>query len=475
MVSATPPLVSGGLPVIGHLVEMLRDRETLFKRGHAEHGDLFAMKLGPQSVLVVTGAEYNRVFYTETDKSLNMQDGYSFLKAAFGEILFVASQDAYYNQRPVLQEIFKRERMVSYIKAMNIEVQRWLDSLGQSGQIDMTQAMLRLTQYVAGRAFIGPDFEQELGEEFWQDYSAISASLDPVLPPHLPLPKFWRRDQAKKKITQTLTRLIQKRREHPDRYDDLITTLLTTPLKDGSFMTDEAIVILFMGLIFAGHETTAGQATWLIALLLQHADYLDLVKAEVGGEIAYGQALDAAALSKLNHMYWAIDETTRLRPSADTQLRTVSTPIKIGDYEIPSGWRLMVSGATSHHMSNVFSNPEAFDPLRFSPERGEGKNPFAIIGFGGGIHKCTGMNFAKNEMAIIAALFFQQFDAELLSSDIRVVMGHGANHPSEVLVRYQRKPLTALTDAATLREAAAAGCPHIQKHLAAEQNGYSAN
>ena len=54
-------------------------------------------------------------------------------------------------------------------------------------------------------------------------------------------------------------------------------------------------------------------------------------------------------------------------------------------------------------------------------------------------------------------------------------MGRGANHPSEVLVRYQRKPLTALTDAATLREAAAAGCPHIQKHLAAEQNEYSAN
>jgi hypothetical protein len=76
------------------------------------------------------------------------------------------------------------------------------------------------------------------------------------------------------------------------------------------------------------------------------------------------------------------------------------------------------------------------------------------------------MNFAKNEMAMITALFFQQFDYELLSSDIHMVTGMGANHPSEVRVRYRRKPLTELTDEATIREAAAAGCPHIRQHLA---------
>ncbi len=468
MASSVPPMVSGGLPVLGHVVEMLRDREALFKRGYAEHGDLFAIQLGPQPTLVVTGAEHNRLFYTETDKSLNMQDGYSFLKASFGEVLFTASSEKYYNQRPVLQELFRRERMVGYIDAMNVEVQRWLDSLGQSGEIDLTRAMLRLTQYVAGRAFIGKNFADELGDDFWDEYAAISASLDMVLPPNLPLPKFIRRDRAKKKITQTLSKVIQERRQHPDQYDDLITTLLTTPLKDGSMMTDEDIVTLFMGLIFAGHETTAGQAAWLLALLMQHPAYLSLVQSEIREHIAYGAKIDAGVLSKLDHIYWAIDETTRLRPSADTQLRTVETPIKIGEYEIPAGWRVMVSAATSHLLPDVYSNPEQFDPLRYSPERGEGKNPFAIVGFGGGIHKCTGMNFAKNEMAVIAALLFQQFDVELLSREIHVVTGNGANHPSEVRVRYKRKPLSDLADAATIREAVAAGCPHMRQH-AAEQ------
>ena len=470
MTVTVPPMVSGGLPVIGHLVEMLRNREALFKRGYAEHGDLFAIKLGPQPVLVISGAEHNKVFYTETDKSLNMQEGYAFLKASIGEVLFTASAEAYYNQRPLLQEIFKRERMTGYIEAMNAEVQGWLDALGQSGELDVTKEMLRLTQYVAGRALIGQAFAQELGDEFWQEYAAISASLDPVLPPNLPLPKFKRRDRAKQKISATLKQVIETRRQHPGEYDDLITILLTTPLKDGTFLPEEQIVTIFMGLLFAGHETTAGQAAWLVALLLQNREYLALVQAEIRQNVAYGGLVDANVLHKLEHMYWAIDETTRLRPSADTQIRTVTTPLQVGGYEIPAGWRLMVSAATSHVKADVFANPDQFDPHRYAPERGEGKNPFAIVGFGGGIHKCTGMNFAKNEMAIITALLFQQFDVDLLSREVHVVTGNGANHPSEVRVRYQRKPLSELTDAATIREAVAAGCPHVRQHAAAEQN-----
>lgn len=468
MTAMLPPIVSGALPVVGHALEMIRNREGLFKRGHAEHGDLFAIKLGPQYALIITGAEHNRQLYTETDKTLNMQDGYTFLKEAIGEVLFTASKEVYYNQRPALQEIFRRDRMVNYINGMNSAIQRWLDSLGQSGEVDLTKEMLKLTQHVAGYAFIGPDFEKELDDEFWANYGYISQSLDPVLPPNLPLPKFKRRDRANKEIKKTLSALIEKRRQNPEKYDDLISDLLKTPMKDGSIMNDQQIVNIFMGLIFAGHETTAGQAAWLIALLLQHPDYLDFVREEIQERVTYGKPIDAAVLSNLDYIYWAIDETTRMRPSADTQMRTVDEPMKVGEYEIPAGWRMMVSAATSHFLPDVFANPEEFDPLRFSAERGEGKNPFAIVGFGGGIHKCTGMNFAKNEMAIIAALFFQQFQVELLNNDIKVVVGNGANHPSEVRVRYQRRPLTQLVDASTIREAAAAGCPHIRQHMAEE-------
>ena len=439
MEANVPPLASGGLPGVGHLIEMLRDRNSLFRRGYAEHGDVFSLKLGPRYAAVITGAEYNRLFYTETDKALNMNDGYTFLREAIGEVLFIAPAADYYNQRPVMQQIFRRDRMPLYIEAMNIEVQRWLDSLGESGEVEVTQAMLKLTQHVAGRALIGPDFEAELGDEFWRNYLDISKSLDPVLPPNLPLPKFWRRDRANKRIRQTLRQLIHQRREHLDAHDDMVTTILKTPQSDGTTMSDDIMMSLIIGLIFAGHETTAGQAAWLMALLLQHRDYLEVVQEEIREHTVYGHPLDAQALAKLRHIHWAIDETTRTHPSADVQVRTVESPVSLDGYRIPAGWRLIASGKTSHYMPSVFKDPERFDPWRHAPERGEGKGSFSIIGFGGGAHKCIGMNFAKNEMTILAALFFQQFDAELLSRDVHDVLGHGASRPSEVLVRYRRK------------------------------------
>lgn len=137
-----PPTVSGDLPVLGHALEMMRDREKLFTRGYREHGDVFAIKLGPRYAAVVSGAENNKLVYTQTDKALNMQDAYQFLKASLGEVLFTASKEAYYNQRPVLQEIFRRERMAGYIQAMNFEIQHWIDGLGNEGTMDLSAEML---------------------------------------------------------------------------------------------------------------------------------------------------------------------------------------------------------------------------------------------------------------------------------------------------------------------------------------------
>jgi sterol 14-demethylase len=88
----------------------------------------------------------------------------------------------------------------------------------------------------------------------------------------------------------------------------------------------------------------------------------------------------------------------------------------------------------------LFDSPDTFDPLRFAPDRAEDKqNRFALIGFGGGTHKCTGMNFANTEMTIITALLFQQFDVELVTQHPQVQHGLGANRPSKTVVRYRRK------------------------------------
>jgi len=120
----------------------------------------------------------------------------------------------------------------------------------------------------------------------------------------------------------------------------------------------------------------------------------------------------------------------------------VDEEIEIGGYVIPAGWKVQVSSEIAHRLPEFFDEPDYYDPLRFSPERAEDKSDrFALIGFGGGTHKCIGMNFANTEINVITTLLLQQFDLELETPKPSVKRGTGANRPTPTIIRYRRREL----------------------------------
>jgi sterol 14alpha-demethylase len=435
--SKAPPVVSGALPWIGHLPQFMRNRDALMKRGFDEHGAVFSLRL-PSPVAVVGGSQLNRWFFSETDRTLNISKPLEFLRAALGEVLLSAPKEVYDAQRPILKAVFSNERMRGYVQAMNVEVERWVASLGDRGELEISQAMLRLTQNVAGHALLGPRFREELGDEFWSAYGDVSLSIDPVLPPHWPFPKFLRRDKARETIRRIIHPAYERRRRDPAAYDDVLALLANTPILAGRTLDPDLAVLLVMGLMFAGHETTAGQAAWSVILPLQHEPVRHRLEQHVRALPAH-DPLGAKELRSLDFAYRIVDETTRMRPSADILIRSVEEPVDIGGYQIPKGWRVMASGTVSHNIASQFKDPERFDPDRFSSDRGEGNDAWAIMGFGGGRHKCTGMTFAKNEIVVILAKLYGQFDLQLVSKDPVIVRGSGANRPSPTILRYQRR------------------------------------
>ncbi len=454
MPKPTPPFVSGALPTLGHALEFREDRTALIRRGFEEHGNIFAIKLANQNVAILIGPENQKVFFMETDKALGIQAPYRFLRAMFGEVLFLAPHDVYLEHRTVTLEAFRREKMLHYSDVMQEVVQRWLDSLGESGEIELTRTITHLVQEVAGNCFLGPEVHRQLGREFWDHYTDLAAGLDPLLPPDLPLPKFARRDRAKAGLQAVIGPVITERRANPDRYDDFLQDLVNKRMPDGSLADEELIVNLLVGLMFAGHETTAGQAAWTLILLLQNPDTLRVVQEEIARVAPYGTHIDAQRLAQLEYIGWAVREVERMRPSVDLLMRTVEQDLEVGDYLLPKGWLAQVAQDIGHNLPGLFEDPERFDPLRYAPGRAEDRqHRFALIGFGGGTHKCIGMNFANNEMTIITALLFQQFDVELVTKHPQVHRGLGASRPTATVIRYRRKPQAeTLSAAATQRE-----------------------
>ncbi|GLV53266.1 hypothetical protein KDH_01210 [Dictyobacter sp. S3.2.2.5] len=118
---ATPPMLSGS-PVVGNLLEFMKDRHGLLQRGFHTLGPIFGIRLLNQPVAFLIGPEYQQIFFTETDKKLSMHKSYAYLKAALGEVGFTAPPETYFAQRPILLKPFKSEKMIKYLAIMQEEV-----------------------------------------------------------------------------------------------------------------------------------------------------------------------------------------------------------------------------------------------------------------------------------------------------------------------------------------------------------------
>ena len=125
----------------------------------------------------------------------------------------------------------------------------------------------------------------------------------------------------------------------------------------------------------------------------------------------------------------------------------------------------MISPAISHMIPESFQNPERFDPERFAPPREEHKRTnYALIGFGGGKHRCIGMAFAYLQVRAIMSYLLRHFELELVSREPRPDYSGFVIGPIQpCLVRYRRRqplaqalPTDPATTAATQTQAPSA-------------------
>jgi sterol 14alpha-demethylase len=167
--------------------------------------------------------------------------------------------------------------------------------------------------------------------------------------------------------------------------------------------------------VFTAYITTAAQTSWTLIQLLQHPRYLTTVRDEQ--EVVLGnraENINLETLSRLERLEWAIKETERLQPVMSHYARYNTQSYDLGGYHIRRGWLTFVCPAVSHRLPEVFSNPEMYDPTRFSEDRAEDrKQPYSLIGFGAGLYKCPGASFGSNEMKCILSLLLQRFTLEL--------------------------------------------------------------
>ena len=87
---------------------------------------------------------------------------------------------------------------------------------------------------------------------------------------------------------------------------------------------------------------------------------------------------------------------------------------EFGGYHVPRNAYVNYSSWASHRLPEVFPEPEAFIPDRFTRERKAALPRGAYVPFGGGSRICIGKRFGQTEVKLVATMMLQRMRMELM-------------------------------------------------------------
>ena len=103
-----------------------------------------------------------------------------------------------------------------------------------------------------------------------------------------------------------------------------------------------------------------------------------------------------------------LDETLRLYPPAWIGPRRAVREFEFAGYHVPAGAYVNYCSWASHRLPEVFPEPEAFIPERFTRERKAALPRGAYVPFGGGSRICIGKRFGQTEVKLVATMVLQR-------------------------------------------------------------------
>jgi cytochrome P450 len=165
-------------------------------------------------------------------------------------------------------------------------------------------------------------------------------------------------------------------------------------------------------MMFAGHETTSVTLSWTFYLLSQNPEAEARLHAELD-QVLGGRAPALSDLPQLPYTRAVIDETLRLYPPAFGVTRQSIAEDTFGGYRLPANASLTLVFYNAHRDPRFWTEPDRFDPDRFSAERSANRPPFAYLPFAAGPRLCIGNQFALTEAQLVLASIAQRYQLRL--------------------------------------------------------------
>ncbi len=389
-----------GKPVLGRALEYARDPMTLFRRQWDDYGPVAPIRMMNDTWVMLLGPDACETALRNKDKAFANAPAWTLLVGPFFERgLMLLDFEEHHVHRRIMQQAFTRDRLEGYAAGMHPAIERGLAGWEAGPGFRAYPALKQLTLDVAADSFMGgaEDTTAEEMECVNQAFIDCVQAAAAIVRRDLPFTRWRRGHRGRAVLEKFLGHYLPARRA--TRTDDLFSALCHIESDDGERFSDRDVVNHMIFLMMAAHDTSTITLSTMLQLLGQHPEWQERCRAESD---ALGPRPGLAELEGLVSLDLVMKECLRLRAPVPVVVRRTVADTAVLGTRIPRGTYVTVALQFSHLMDELWTDPETFDPERFSEERREDKSHrHAWEPFGGGVHKCLGMYFAGAEIKAV--------------------------------------------------------------------------
>ncbi len=402
-------------------LEIVRDKIIAFEKFRYKMGPIYEVKTPFRKVIATSNPDHIKQVLQENNKNYTKSFAYDKLRLLLGNGLLTSEGDFWRRQRRLAQPAFYKEKLAEIGKGMIQETEEMLkkwESYALTGEsLNLTQEMTGITLSIVAKALFFSDLTTKTDEISKDVTIAIEEGSNRIdnpwaLPIWVPTPHNRHIQKTVNRLDAVIYGMIEYRRKSGHQYMDLLSMLMDAVDEEtGEKMENLQLRDEVMTIFIAGHETTATAMHWILFLLLSNPDKLKILEKEVL-EITGDGIFTVEKLRNMPYLKQVIEEGMRLYPPAYVVGRRSIQADKLGEYDIPPGYNVVMPVYVLHRDPEYWENPLAFKPERFHPDTMKSVHKYAYLPFGGGPRLCIGNNFALMEMQIILAMMLQRFSLE---------------------------------------------------------------
>jgi cytochrome P450 len=414
--SATVPFPPGDTNFsLARTKRFAEDPLPMLLEAYERYGPIFTLRLFHGNVVFMLGPAANHyITVSHASNFIWRESHFRDLIGLMGDGLLTIDGEFHRRSRLIMLPAFHREHIAASADTILEETNRALEQFSPGETIDLYAWTRHLALRVAMRALFGldPDGPQaraidaaELFEEALSFYSTEYV-LRILRGPFTPWAKL---QQAARKLDTLIYSEISSRRATGKRGHDILSLLIDAHDEEGNTLSDLQIRDEVMTLLFAGHDTTTSTVSFMFYELSRQPQIVARLVAEQDAQLQGGQPSAAQLMSgELTEMEMVLDETLRKYPPAWIGPRRSLEAFEFEGRTVPARAFVNYCSWASHHLPDVFAEPEEFRPERFTPEARAALPKGAYVPFGGGSRTCIGMRFGQLEVRAIATLILSR-------------------------------------------------------------------